>query len=74
MKDIKKENIKQEVFDLYDDYCHNRIERRDFVKKLSAFAVGGMTVSAILQYLMPNYAEAKRFGQNDPRLISEYLE
>ena len=26
MKEIKKEDIKQEVFDLYDDYAHNRIE------------------------------------------------
>ena len=25
---IEKESIKQEVFDLYDDYAHNRIDRR----------------------------------------------
>ncbi|EKB49852.1 dienelactone hydrolase family protein [Cecembia lonarensis] len=74
MKPIDKKNIKQEVFDLYDDYCHNRIERRDFVKKLSAFAVGGLTVSTLLNYLMPNYVSAKRFDQDDPRLISEFLE
>ncbi|MCE2995331.1 MAG: hypothetical protein LW863_07025, partial [Flammeovirgaceae bacterium] len=28
MSQIKKEDVKQEVFDLYDDYAHNRIERR----------------------------------------------
>lgn len=22
--------VEQRVFDLYDDYCHGRIERRDF--------------------------------------------
>ena len=35
MKAIRKEDIKQEVFDLYDDYAHNRIDRRQFVEKLS---------------------------------------
>lgn len=32
MKKITKEDIKQEVFDLYDDYAHNKIERRQLWK------------------------------------------
>ena len=28
MKKITKEDINQEMFDLYDDYVHNKIERR----------------------------------------------
>ena len=35
MKSLKKEDISQEVFDLYDDYAHNKINRRQFVEKLS---------------------------------------
>ena len=35
MKEIRKEDIKQEVFDLYDDYAHNRVDRRQFMQKLS---------------------------------------
>ena len=35
MKPITKEDISQEVFDLYDDYAHNKIDRRSFVEKLS---------------------------------------
>jgi carboxymethylenebutenolidase len=31
MKKITKEDISQEVFDLYDDYAHNKIERRQFI-------------------------------------------
>ncbi len=34
MKKLTKEDISQEVFDLYDDYAHNKIERRQFVEKL----------------------------------------
>jgi carboxymethylenebutenolidase len=40
MKKLTKEDISQEVFDLYDDYAHNKIERRQFIEKLSLFAVG----------------------------------
>ena len=43
MKEIDKKEIKQEVFDLYDDYAHNRLDRREFMEKLSVYAVGGLT-------------------------------
>ncbi len=74
MRPIKKEDLNQEIFDIYDEYVHSRINRREFVNKLSAYAVGGLTVSAIMAYLLPNYAEARRFQQDDPRLISSYEE
>ena len=28
MKKLTKEDISQEMFDLYDDYAHNKIDRR----------------------------------------------
>lgn len=71
---IKKEDLDQEIFDMYDYYVHGKMDRREFVNKLSKYAVGGLTVSAILTFLLPNYADAKRFTLNDPRLISEYVE
>lgn len=74
MEPIKKEDLSQEIFDIYDEYVHSRIGRRDFVNKLSKYAIGGLTVSAIMAYLSPNYASAKIFQENDPRLVSEYLE
>lgn len=50
-------NINQEVFKIYDDYAHNKITRREFVDKISVYAVGGVTVPAILEYLLPNYSK-----------------
>jgi len=41
MKKIRKEEINQEVFDLYDDYAHNRLDRRQFIDRLSTYAIGG---------------------------------
>src|SRR5687768_14086750 len=73
MSELKKEDIKQEVFDLYDDYAHNRIDRRDFVQKLSTYAVGGLTVASLMSFLMPDYKSAVQVQSNDPRLKSEYI-
>lgn len=72
MKELKKEDIKQEVFDLYDDYAHNRIERRVFLEKLSTYAVGGITVASLLSFISPNY-DTIQVASNDPRLKSDYI-
>jgi carboxymethylenebutenolidase len=73
MSQIKKEDISQEVFDLYDDYAHNRLDRRSFVQKLSAYAVGALTVPAILSFLMPDYKGNVQIKPDDPRLKSGYI-
>jgi len=72
MKKLNKEDINQEVFDLYDDYAHNRIDRREFLDKLSTYAVGGITVAALSSFLMPDYVNKIQVQSNDPRLISDY--
>jgi carboxymethylenebutenolidase len=74
MKEIRKEDIKQEVFDLYDYYVHGKIDRRGFMNRLSVYAVGGLTVSALMSYLMPNYAQAQQVKPDDNRIKTEYAE
>lgn len=74
MKKIRKEDLSQDVFDLYDHYAHNKIDRRQFVERLSAYAVGGLTVAGILDFLLPKYAEKQQVRAGDPRLRSEYIE
>ena len=73
MKALRKEDIKQEVFDLYDAYAHNRIQRRDFVQKLSLYAVGGITVASLMSFLMPNYQDTLLVDINDPNLESGFI-
>lgn len=70
---IKKEDIRQEVFDLYDDYAHCRIGRRDFMEKLSAYAIGGITVPALMSAMMPDYEHTLQVKPNDPRIKSDYI-
>ena len=73
MKEIKKEDVNQEVFSLYDDYAHNRVDRREFVKRLSLYAVGGLTVTSLMSFLMPDYIDAIQIKPADPRIQSEYI-
>ena len=73
MKKLKKEQVKQEVFDLYDAYAHNKLDRRRFIEKLSIYAVGGITVPSLLSFIMPNYMDSIVVPQNDPRLKSTYV-
>lgn len=72
--EIRKEDIKQEVFDLYDDYAHNRLDRRNFIEKLSIYAVGGLTVSSLMSFLMPDYQQSLQVKPDDPRIKSEYVQ
>ena len=74
MKPIKKDQISQEVFDLYDDYAHNRIDRRKFIDKLSTYAIGGLTVASLLSFISPNYKDKIQVRQDDTRLNSEFIE
>ncbi|WP_163410298.1 dienelactone hydrolase family protein [Flavobacterium ajazii] len=73
MQKLTKEDISQEVFDLYDDYAHNKIERRQFIEKLSLFAVGTLTLPSLLSFMMPNYADTILIPPTDPRLKTQYI-
>ncbi|SEB43221.1 carboxymethylenebutenolidase [Maribacter dokdonensis] len=73
MKSLRKEDIKQEVFDLYDAYAHNKLERRDFVQKLSMYAVGGITVPSLMSFLMPDYETTLLVDKNNPDLDSGFI-
>lgn len=73
MKKISKEDISQEIFDLYDDYAHNKIERRQFIEKLSVFAVGTLTLPSLLSFITPDYVNSITIQPDDPRIDSDYI-
>lgn len=73
MKEIRKEDISQEVFDLYDDYAHDRIDRRHFLDQLATYAVGGITLASLLSFIMPDYKTKIQIPANDPRLKTTYI-
>jgi carboxymethylenebutenolidase len=73
MKKLKKEDISQDVFDLYDDYAHNKLDRRQFIEKLSLYAIGGITIPSLLSFVMPNYIDSLVVKPDDSRLQSDYI-
>ena len=73
MKKLKKADISQEVFDLYDEYAHNKIERRQFLEKLSLYAIAGITLPSLLSFVMPNYVDSVEIKPDDPRIKSGYI-
>lgn len=73
MKKLKREDVSQEVFDLYDDYAHNKLQRREFIEKLSSYAVGGITVASLMSFMMPNYVDTLLVDPSNPDLNSDYI-
>jgi carboxymethylenebutenolidase len=61
--------IDQRVFDLYDEYCHGGIDRREFLAR-AALVVGGL---AMAQALLPRYAEAQMISFTDTRIKAQYV-
>ncbi|MEE4604675.1 MAG: dienelactone hydrolase family protein, partial [Desulfobacteraceae bacterium] len=71
---MKKDTIDPKVYDLYDEYCHTQMTRRDFFNKASALAVVGGAGLAMAQALLPRYAEAQTISFTDERIKARYVE
>ena len=62
--------IDQRVLDLYDEYCHGRIDRREFLLRAGVLVVGGL---AMAQALLPRYAQAQTISFTDARIKAQYV-
>ena len=68
----KKSKLPAEAIELYNVYIHGGMSRRDFLDGARQFAVGGLTAAAIVEGLLPHYAEAQQVPKDDKRLKTEY--
>jgi carboxymethylenebutenolidase len=73
MSDIQASDLDQEVYDLFDEYVHGDINRRQFLDRASKFAVAGLTAAAMFDFLSPDYAAAQQVEPTDSRLGTEYV-
>ncbi len=67
---ITQQEIDQRVFDLYDEYCHGRLDRREFLARAGAL---GAACLAMAHALMPRYAQAQTISFNDQRIQPGYV-
>ena len=68
------QKIDPRVFDLYDEYCHGHIDRREFLSRAAAMTIGGVSALWMAQALMPRYAEAQQISFTDSRMKGAYVE
>lgn len=73
MTRLTAKDFAPELLELYDYYAHGRISRRDFLDRAAAFTVAGLSASALLASLSPNYALAQQVEFTDPDILPEYL-
>ncbi len=67
-----KPKIDHRVMRLFDGYVHGQISRRQFLDRAAAFTAAGVTASALLASLSPDYARAQQVDPDDPELSVSY--
>jgi carboxymethylenebutenolidase len=64
--------IPAEAVDLYTRFIHGEISRRDFLDGVKRYAVAGLSATAIVEALMPNYALGQQVRKDDERIKASY--
>jgi carboxymethylenebutenolidase len=66
-----KPELPPEALEAYNLYIHGEIDRRSFMNRVNKVAVSTVAAAAIVDQLMPNYAEAQQVSPTDSRLKTE---
>jgi carboxymethylenebutenolidase len=69
-RELTQGEIDRRVFELYDEYCHGKIDRRTFLARAAVVTVGGL---AMAHALLPQYAKAQMISFTDPRIKASYV-
>ena len=72
MDQTERKKIPAEAVELYTRYIHGEVSRRAFVNGVKRFAVAGLTATAIIDALMPNYALGQQVSKTDERIKASY--
>ena len=66
-------NIDPKIYELYDEYCHTGMARREFLRRAAAITVVGGSGLAMAQALLPQYAKAQVISFTDERIKAIYI-
>jgi len=67
-----KPKLPSDAIELYNLFIHGVIGRRAFMDGVKRFAVGGLTTAAVIDALMPNYAQGQQVSKTDDRIKASY--
>lgn len=66
--------IDSRIIHLYDDYCHGRIDRREFLRRAGALTLAsGVSALGLAQAMLPRYARAQTISFTDERIRATYV-
>jgi carboxymethylenebutenolidase len=68
------QEIDLQVYELYDEYCHGDIDRREFLSRAAGLTIAGVSALAMAQALLPRYAAAQTIAFTDQRLKGLYVD
>ena len=71
MERKKATDFPQELLNVFDQYVHGDINRRQFLEAANKFAVGGLTATALFESLRPHFAWAQQVAKDDSRIKAE---
>ncbi len=66
--------VDRRIIDLYNEYVHTSLPRREFLARLTKMAGGAAAATTLLAVLEPNYAQARQTEPDDKRLRTEKIE
>jgi carboxymethylenebutenolidase len=66
--------VDRRIIELYNEYVHSALPRRDFIKRLTQMAGGAVAAASVLAVLEPNYAQARQTEPDDKHLRCEKIE
>src|ERR1700733_1784275 len=69
----ERKKIPAEAVELYTRFIHGEISRRVFFNEVKRFVVAGLTATAIVDALMPNYVAAQQVSKTDDRIKASYV-
>ena len=68
----RKATLPPEAVELYNEFIHGHISRREFFSGAQKFAIGGLAAGTIIDALMPDYAAGQQVSKTDERLVTGY--
>lgn len=71
---MTEDYIDPQVYDLYDEYCHTQMTRREFLNRASALVVASGSALVMAEALLPRYANAQTISFTDERIKPRYVD
>lgn len=73
MSSKERRTVPPEAIELYNQFVHGEISRRDFMSGANKLAVAGLTAGGIISALTPDYAAAQQISKTDERIRASYI-